>query len=182
MPDNWENVEVDLEGKDPNEPMPRGEYEKRHKLLQQRYENFAGKSTRILLAICLIVFLTAVGTIYLFNENSKRVDDNASFAHALSASIVNTCKTSSNPFRRAVRIFGHTLIDQETRQLTQNEVLAKTHVYDELFPSFDPVRREELLARQRKEGLKTIKGLKKALLKVPPVPCEKKYPPPVRGG
>jgi hypothetical protein len=87
----------------PTEPITREEYERRLEELRQKYETFARRSNRILAGIVIAVLIVAGSSAYLLRENGKRIEESAKFSVDLSASIVESCRTSSNPLRRGLR-------------------------------------------------------------------------------
>jgi hypothetical protein len=155
--------------------VPREEYEKRHEALRQRYENFSQKTLRILKLLVVVLLLNGLLGAYLVSENSNRVTENTRFAHALQASIIQSCNISGNPTRKAVREFGHALQNQIREELAQSTAYEKSGAYEKLFPNFDPDELHRLLEQNEKRGLKKIDEIQKAVDGVIAINCKNKY-------
>lgn len=155
--------------------VPREEYERRHTELRERYANFSKRTLRILKALVVVLLLNAVISAYLLNENGKRTDESTRFSKDLQASIIQSCKVSGNPTRKAVREFGHTLQKQIREELLQSAAYEKSGAYDKLFPKFDPDELHRLLEQNEKRGLKKIDEIQKAIDGVVGINCKNKY-------
>lgn len=153
---------------DPNEPILREEYERRHAALQQKYESFARRSQRILVAILLAGLLSAGVSAYLLRENSKRTQD-------INESLVTNCKENGNPLRAAVRLFGRTLIEKTEDDIRQSLAFEKSGQYQEIFPSYPPAKLHRLLVENRENERVEIKGLRRAKEKAKPIDCVKHF-------
>jgi len=157
-----------LEEQDQNEPILRGEYERRHQELRGKYETYARRSTRILRVLVLVVLLTAGASAYLLRENGKRTED-------ITASLIEGCQKNGNPLRGAARTFGHVLIAQTKHAIEQGKAFERTGTYREIFPSYPPDKLHELLVKSRKEERKKIKGLLRGVNKVATVNCQQQF-------
>lgn len=154
---------------DPNEPIPRGEYERRHEGLHRKYDTFSHRVGRTLAVFAVAILLTGGAAAWLIAQVTQQSDE-------ISASLVRSCQTSGNPLRAATRQFGMTLIAQIRKDISQSSALDKSGQYAQFFPNIPPDELHELLEEQRKRDLATIGGLQAAVKNVAAVNCQEKFP------
>lgn len=156
------------EGKDPNEPIRREEYEHRHAKLQSRYERFARKSMRILGVLVVVSLVGAATSAYLLHENNQRTAD-------IKESLVEGCQQNGNPLRKTVRKFGGVLIAQTQLSIDQSIAFEKTGLLKEFLPNLPPEERHELAAKNRRQERMKKSELRSALKNTRPVGCKARY-------
>lgn len=171
--------------KDPNEPILREEYERRHKALRLRYEGFAKRSYRILAVIVVVVLATGALSAYLLHENSQRTKETAKitkktsrFSVTLSNNLIESCRTNGNPLRKAVRKFGETLDGQIEKGIAQSKALERAGTYQEIFPQYPADKLHVLLKQNRIEERKAVKEINEAIRSIEAVNCYARFPPP----
>jgi hypothetical protein len=153
---------------DPNEPIPREEYERRHLALQVKYDSFARRSQRILAALVVAVLLTGGVSAYLLHENAKRTED-------INNTLVENCERNGNPLRGTVRLFGDVLVEKTADDIRQSLAFEQSGTYAEIFPTFPPDKLHTLLVENRESERKEIKQLKRAAEHARPVDCDKHF-------
>lgn len=158
------------EEQDQNEPILRGEYERRHQELQDKYETFSRRTYRILAVFFLGLLATGGAAAYLLNENSNRTDE-------ITTSQITNCETSGNPLRASVRTIGNTLITQTNKQIEQSEGFEKAGTYDEFFPGYPRDKLHELLVEGREDQRDEIHGLRKGVKQAHAINCKARYGP-----
>lgn len=170
---------------DPNEPIRREEYERRHKALRSSYEHYARRSTRILRVLVGIGLVTGALSFYLLNENGQRTDETSkitketsTFSMRLSKSIVESCRRNGNPLRKAVREFGGTLKDQLEKEIAQSKALEAAGTYEEIFPQYPPDKLHELIEKNRGSERKAVEEIKATIRTIEAVDCRANFPPP----
>lgn len=153
---------------DPQEPILREEYERRHASLRQSYETFAKRSTRILTFLVIIMVATSGLSAYLLRQNGQQTQ-------AINSSLVENCEQNGNPLRAAVRKFGSTLIEQTQADIEQSLAFEKAGTFAEILPNFPPDKLHEFAVADREDEREKIRRLRAANEKVGPVNCEKRF-------
>jgi len=156
------------EEQDQNEPILRGEYERRHKALQEKYESFAKRSQRILIGIVLVTMLNAGISAFLLGQNNQRTED-------ITDSQVSNCEKSGNPLRAAVRTFGNTLVTQTRKDIAQGKQFEEAGTYDEIFPGFPKDKLHDLLVEGREDQQEEIQELRKGIRAAHPINCKARF-------
>lgn len=152
----------------PKEPILREEYERRHKVLSDRYESYARRSTRILGFLVVVVLATAALSTYLLHENGQRTKD-------INDSLATNCIKTGNPLRSAVQLFGVTLIEKTEDDIRQSVAFEKAGTYKEIFPSYPSDKLHKLLVSNREDERIEIKKLRRAEEKADPINCEERF-------
>lgn len=159
---------MEIDPFDQNEPVPRGEYERRHAALQHKYETFSRRVGWTLAVFALAILLTGGAAAWLIQQNVERSED-------IQDSLVKSCESSGNPLREANTKFGQVLAGQLQDAVVQSKTFERSGVYAQFFPAVAPGELHQLLAKSRREKSQDKAEIEQALEDLRPVDCEAKF-------
>lgn len=154
--------------KDPNEPILRKEYERRHEGLHRKYDTFSHRVGRTLAVFAVAILLTGGAAAWLYAENARQAGD-------IEATLVESCETSGNSLRAATAKFGEVLAGQVQDSVRQSKAFEASGTYTRLFPSTPPGELHALLAKSRAEKLQDKDEILRALEDLAPVDCRARF-------